>query len=166
MPVSLFRFIKNTPKNNKIIFGANNVLWNNHVDKAKNLSLTKINGFIYPETRRVLNILQNNNFSLNVVSRSTTSDKCQYFIQNCFRNIKFDNILVYPTKSNKIDHIANCLDNYKEPFVFFDNNMKILENVKNVYPNATVFYINTPVTFNTFKTISYRDQSPYAGLIK
>ena len=148
-----YNILKNLPKDNKLIFDLDKTMWSCTV--RPNMNLREISKKINTDTFEILKLLDKEGYSLNIASRSTEPEKCTYFIKNCFKGIQFDNISIFPTKAYKIKHIQQCFKNEKpNKFIMFDDDKKILENLKYFYPNCITVHCDKPINFDTFHKIS------------
>ena len=130
----------------KIIFDLDRTLWKCTVEYQPRIRLPPVN----PETKNVLLYLQQQGYSLNIASRSSEPEKCRKFIKKLFPKIKFDKYAIYPSEKNKLNHILdlNCQDGN---FMIFDDEEKILQDIKKVYPLAVCVRCTQPLAWDTLK---------------
>ncbi len=130
----------------KIIFDLDRTLWKCTVEYHPRIRLPRINS----ETQNVLLYLQQQGYSLNIASRSSKPEKCRKFLNKLFPEIKFDKYAIYQTEHGKLNHILdlNCQDG---KFMIFDDEEKILQTIKKVYPLSVCVLCTQPVTWNTIK---------------
>jgi predicted enzyme involved in methoxymalonyl-ACP biosynthesis len=141
---------KITPKRT-VIFDLDKTLWNGTIEYTPGITVQELKraGGI-PRTLSILHSLQTRGHSLNIASRSEESDKCRYFIQHLFPGIRFDVVAIYPTGSNKLNHIldihaaARAVPN---EFFLFDDEKHILDNAKKCYPKCTTVHCVNPLGF-------------------
>jgi len=131
----------------KIIFDLDRTLWKCTIEYHPKIKKPPI----HKETLEVLSYLQNNGCSLNIASRSSEIDKCNYYLDTLFPNIHFDKRAIYPTPNTKLEHIwdIGAIDGN---FIMFDDEAHILNSIKAVFPECITIQCNEIINW---KTIPY-----------
>ena len=127
----------------KIIFDLDRTLWKCYHPR---LHLPPV----WDETKNVLLYLQQKGYSLNIASRSTEPEKCNYFLDKLFPEIKFDKRAIYPSHVGKLNHILD-LGCQNGKFIMFDDEEHLLTNIKKLYPLSLCILCTQPITWATTK---------------
>lgn len=155
MANNVYNVIKKLSRKNKFIFDLDKTIWNCTIEYTPKITLDEVYQKINPDTFKILKILQENEYSLNIASRSSEPDKCKFFISECFNNIKFDNISIYPTPKYKNNHIKDSYPNQvPQNFIMFDDEKNILDDLNKNYKNCIPILCRTPIDFQTFNDLS------------
>lgn len=153
MPPRFSQFLKVIGKNKKVILGLDKTLWQCTIEQNPNITIQDVKKHVHPNTYEILHRFQKNGNSLNIASRSTEPDKCLYFMNELFPNIKFDNISLYPSPEFKLTHIQDCYkNNAKQPndFILIDDNKHILDKALQTYPNCLPILSTTSLCYRLF----------------
>ena len=145
------QFLRNIARDRKIIFDLDETIWQCTIEYEPNITLNRVRASVNPETYKILQGFQSNGNSLNIASRSSEPDKCKYYINNLFPEIKFDNISIYPTPEFKVSHIQECYNNNTPTdFIMFDDEKNILDNLKYTYPKSLPFHCTKSLHYKMF----------------
>jgi len=151
MASNVYKVINKLSKKTKFIFDLDKTIWDCTIEYTPKITLDQVHNKINPDAFKILRILQENDFSLNIASRSSEPEKCRFFINECFNDINFDNISIYPTPEYKNNHIQDCyLNQVPENFIMFDDEKNILDNLNKNYKNCIPIHCKTPLNFQTF----------------
>ena len=132
----------------KLLFDLDRTLWKCTVECHPKLKLP----LVHKETKAVLIYLQNKGYSLNITSRSSEPEKCIYFLNALFPEIHFERKAIYPTKLNKLKHIADVRASNGK-FIMFDDEKYILDTVSKMYPEALTILCDQPLNWDLIKDI-------------
>ena len=124
----------------KIIFDLDRTLWKCTVEVHPRLTLPRV----HPETYDILKYLQDRGHCLNIASRSSEPEKCRRFLSQLFPSIRFTRCAIYPSQYNKNNHILD-VNAHKEPFLFFDDESRIIESIQKCYPLSTAILCTQPL---------------------
>ena len=125
----------------KLIFALDRTLWRQTIEWHPRIKRPTI----LKETHDVLRYVQRHHY-LYVASRSAESDKCHHFLNTYFPDIHFTARAIYPTPFGKIGHIRD-LKCHDGSFVFFDDEAPILNEIKQMFPNAQTVLCTSPLSW-------------------
>ena len=132
----------------KLLFDLDRTLWKCTVEYHPKLKMP----YVYEETKEVLAHLQDKGYSMNITSRSSEPEKCHYFLDTLFPKIHFDRRAIYPTRFNKLKHIADVRASNGK-FIMFDDEKHILDTVSKMYPEALTILCDEPLNWELIKNI-------------
>ena len=147
--------LKNIPKDTKFIFDLDKTLWNCTIEYIPDITEKYVYNNVNQDTKEILNSIQENNFSMNIASRSSEPEKCEIFLKYCFKDIYFDSINIFPTELYKTQHIHNIFNNeVPKKFIMFDDEKYILNNIKNDFDCKTI-QCTSPLNYKIFSKLNY-----------
>ena len=137
------------PQSKKLIVGLDYTLWPFKAE-YKHFLYSDLEKYNLPHVNSFFKEVNNQNLELYAISRSSCPDLSRVVLKAVYPEIKFNQIEIFSTKRpEKLAHISNIIDNTDESFTVFDNDLVILEGIKNVYPNSVTY--RAPCGFEMFK---------------
>jgi len=133
----------------KLIFDLDRTLWRYTVEYHPRIIIPPIGA----ETRQVLSHLQKKGHSLNIASRSNEPEKCNYFLDTFFPDIKFDTRAIYYTPKTKLEHIWEISQD-NENFIMFDDEIEILKPISILFPDCNTVLCKKPIDWDIIDKIS------------
>ena len=144
------RFLNNIRyKRHSFLFGINDTLFKQPLYK---FNIKDVKDNIHPETINILNMIQKEGHSLNIISRMNNDVKAIECVDIGFPMINFDNKEIFMTQMYKNKHVEKLINNNKidDDFILFDSNSEVIFNVIKEFPVALGIYTNGCLKYSTF----------------